>query len=175
MSAAAGRCFRERIAHLAGGAIREKAHGIEIFTGGAGGDDDGLAFEIAAKSQHLADLFDDGIGGGEAARARHSAGEIAFVGVHDVDAARAKLLQILLRGGMLPHVDVHRRSNDDRSFRGEIQCRKEIARDALREVGEDIGSSRRNEQEVYALRDRDVLDGAFDVGGLPRRQRRTFR
>ena len=107
--------------------------------------------------------------------ARHAAGEIAFVRVDHVNAARAKLLQILLRRRMLPHVDVHGRSDDDRRFGREVKGREKIVGDALREVRENIGGGRRDEQKINSLRDGDVLDGAFDVGRLRAVARRTSR
>ena len=118
-----------------------------------------------AEAEDFANFFDDGFGGGQAAGARHAAGEIAFVGIDDVDAARAQRREIFLRRGMLPHVDVHRGSDDYGSFRGEIERGEKIFGDAVREFSENVGSGGSDEQKINALRDGDVFDGAFDIRG----------
>ncbi len=67
---------------------------------------------------------------------------------------------------MIPHVDVHRRSHDDWSRGGEIKRGEKVAGDALREVGQNIGSGGRNKQSVNRLRHGNVLDGRVDVGSV---------
>ena len=76
---------------------------------------------------------------------------------------------------MLPHVDVHRRSDHHRRFRGEIQRAEKIVGDAVREFPEDVGGGRRDQEKIDPLRHGDVLDGAFDVGRRRNLPRRTFR
>ena len=84
------RGFGESVAHFAGRAIGEEADRIEVFARGAGGDEHRLSGEIVAQAEDFANFLRDGFGGGEAAGARHAAGEVAFVGIDDVDAARAQ-------------------------------------------------------------------------------------
>ena len=122
------------------------------------------AGEIVAQTEHVANFLGDGFGGGEASCARHAAGEIAFVGIDDMNAARAQRREIFLRGGVLPHVDVHGGRDDDGSLRGEIERGEKIVGDAVREFPEDVGGGGRDEKKIDALRDGDVFDGAFDVG-----------
>ena len=92
-----------------------------------------------------------------------------------MNAARAQRREIFLRRGMLPHVHIHRGSNNHGSFRGEIQRGEKIVGDSVRKFSENVGSGGRDEQKIDALRDGDMFDGAFDVRGrrIPRRQ--TFR
>src|SRR5262249_25386922 len=105
-STAEGSRFRNSVAHLARRAIGDIADGIEVFASGAGGDEDGLSFEVALEVQDFADRRDDLFLPGETAGAGHAAGEIAFVGIDDVDAPRAKHLDVFLSRGVIPHVDV---------------------------------------------------------------------
>ena len=66
---------------------------------------------------------------------------------------------------MLPHVDVHRGGDDDGRFGGKIESAEKILGDAVREFAEDVGGGWSDQQQIDALRDGDVFDGAFDVGG----------
>ena len=52
---------------------------------------------------------------------------------------------------------------------------EEIVGDAARQLGHDIGGGRRDHQRVDALRDGDMLDGAFDVGGARHHPPKTGR
>ncbi len=77
--------------------------------------------------------------------------------------ARAQRRKIFLRRGMLPHVYVHRRSNDDRSFCRQIQCAEKILSNAMREFPEDVGGGRRDQKKIDALRDGNMFNRALDV------------
>ncbi len=46
--AARGRCLRQRVAHLAAGAVRDVADRVDRLLRGAGGDQHGFAFQVAA-------------------------------------------------------------------------------------------------------------------------------
>ena len=84
-----------------------------------------------------------------------------------MNSATAQHLQIFLGSGMIPHVDVHRRSDDDRRGGGEIKRAEKIVADAAAEFGDDVGSGRRNQQQIRALRDSDVFDGTFELASPP--------
>ena len=101
---------------------------------------------------------------GKAACASHPAGEIAFVGIDDVHAARAQHLDIFLRRRVIPHVHVHRRRDDHRRGGCEIQSGQKIVGNAAREFREDVGGGGSDQQQIGALRDSDVFDGAFEIG-----------
>ena len=118
--------------------------------------------------KHCRDRLGDGFDAGEPPRAGHAASEIAFVGRDDVHAARAQHLDIFLRGRVLPHVDVHCRSDDHGGGGGEIERGEEIVGDAARQLGQHVRGGRRDHQGIDALGDGDMLDGAFDVGGAGR-------
>ena len=173
--AATLRSLRQRVTHFARGAIGEKAHRVKVLASGPGGDQYRLAREIVAQSEHFANFLDDGLRGGQAARAGHAASQVAFIGIDDVHAARAQRREIFLRRGVLPHVDVHGRRHDDGSLGGEIQRGEEIVGDAVREFSENVGGGGRHKQQVDSLRHGDVFDGAFHVRGRRARRRRTYR
>src|SRR5580658_2602033 len=65
---------------------------------------------------------------------------------------------------MVPHVNVHRRSHYDRRGSREIERRKKVAGNALREVRQNVCGRRNNQQCVNRLCYGDVLDGGIDVG-----------
>ncbi len=100
----------------------------------------------------------------EASLTDHAASKIARTGFHDLHATFAQNFQIRLGGWMVPHVDVHRRCDNDRCSRCEIQRRQEVRRDALREVSQNIGCGGNNDESIDRLRDCNVLDGGIDVG-----------
>ena len=117
------------------------------------------------EAEDLANFFDDGFGGGQAAGAGHAAGQVAFIGIYYVDSTGAQSGEIFLRRRVLPHIYVHRGGYDYGSFRREVQGRKKIFGYAVREFSEDVGGGGRDEQQVNSLGDGYVFDGAFDVGG----------
>src|SRR3984957_16377733 len=161
--------LRPVVTHFSGRAIGEEAHRINILTSGASRNENRLASEIVTQPQHLANFLCDGLGGSETSRTDHSARQVAFVGIDDMNAAFAQNREVALRGGVVPHVDVHRRRNDNRSFGGEVKGREKIFRDTVCEFAENVSSSRRNEQQIDSLRYGNMFDGAFDV----RRSRRA--
>ena len=82
-----------------------------------------------------------------------------------MDAAGPQRCEIRPGRRVLPHVDVHRGSDDDRSLRGEIKSPEEIFGDPVSELSENVCRCGSDEQQINALRDGDVFDGALDVGG----------
>ncbi len=114
--------------------------------------------------QRLVHRGDDGVLAGEPAGAGHPACEIALVGVDNLGAARTQHLDIFLRSRVVPHVHVHRRSDNHGRGAGEVQRGKKVVGDAARKFRKNIGGCGSDEKQVRALRDGDVLDGAFQVG-----------
>ncbi len=89
--------------------------------------------------------------------------------------------EIGLRGGVLPHVDVHGGGKDDGSGGGEVEGGEEVGGEAVREAGHETGGARGDGESVDALPCGDVLDverlsvvacgdadGSF-AGGVPER------
>ena len=85
-------------------------------------------------------------------------------GLDDLYAAFAQDFQIRLGRRMLPHIHVHRRSNNDRSGGREIKRGEKIVGDALREFGQNVGGCGSHDQCVDRLRNRNMFDRRVDVG-----------
>src|SRR5690349_16455854 len=107
--------------------------------------------------QRFMDRSNDGFLASEAAGAGHSTGEVALIGIDNFYATNAKHLDIFLSGSMIPHVDVHCGCDNNGRRAGEIQRGEKIVSDAARELGENVRSGWRNEKEIGALRDGDML------------------
>ncbi len=160
--AAGGRGFGERVAHLAAGAIGDVAHRIERLLGGAGRNQHGLALQVAALVGGAFDRSGDGFGVSQTSGAGHPAGEVSAARLDDGMAALDQGCQVGLGGGMLQHVDVHGRGDNHRAGEGEIESGEKIVRQAVCQFGHQVRRSRRDDKQFVLLRDRDVLDGAFD-------------
>ena len=156
----------EGVAHLAAGAVAEEADGIDRLAGASGGDKDGFAGEVllsAASCEGGENRLGDGFDVGEAAGAGHAAGEIAAAGLDDGDAAGFEQLDVGARGGMVPHVHVHRRGDDDGRGGGEEHGGEKVVGEAVGHFGENVRGGGRDDDSVGGLRLGDVLDLAFIV------------
>ena len=89
---------------------------------------------------------------GQPSRADHSAGQIAAARLDNVHAAAAQDFQVGLRGRMLPHVHVHRGSDDDRGGGRQVQRAEKVVGDALGEFGDGVGRGGRDQKTVHRLR-----------------------
>ncbi len=123
--------FGEGVSHASAGAVGEVADGIDFFAGGAGGDENRFAGKVLRRAEGFESGGNDGSVFGEASGAGHAAGEISAAGFDDLDSALAQSFQILLRGGMVPHVYVHGRGDDDRRCGREKESGQEIVGDSL--------------------------------------------
>ncbi len=65
---------------------------------------------------------------------------------------------------MIPHVHVHGGSNNYRGGRSQIECGEKIIGDAARKFCNDVGGGRCYQEEIGALCDSNVFDGAFEIG-----------
>src|ERR1039458_3848528 len=161
--------FGEGVAHLAAGAVAEKADGVDGLAGASGGDEDGLAVKVLCGRglQGGEHGLGDGVDVGEAAGAGHAAGEVAAAGFYDGDAAGLKYRDIRTCRRVVPHVHVHRGGDDDRSGGGKKHGGEEVVGEAVGHLGEDVGGGGRDDDRVGGLGLRDVLDlGCFF--GAPR-------
>ena len=104
------------------------------------------------------DGFDDGAVFGETAGADHATGKIAAVRGDDADVASGEDFKIGLGRGVVPHIDVHRRSNDDGRGGGEDHGGEEVVGEAVGHFGEDVGGGGGDDEGVGGLRSVDVLD-----------------
>src|SRR5579859_4221909 len=156
--------FRDGVAHFPGRAIRQIAHGVKVFAGRPGSDQNGLTLQILLGVERLANRRDDFLLSGEAAGAGHSTCKIAFIRVDDFHAARPQLFDVFLGRGVVPHVDVHGRGNNYGGGGGQIKRGEKIVGDAAGEFRENVRGRRGHEEQIRALSHGDVLDGAFEIG-----------
>ncbi len=166
--APAGGRFRQRISHFSGRAIRQIAHRVKVFAGGAGGDQHGLSRKILLAVQNCFYRGDDFSVSGQAPGTHHSAREIAFVRLHDVHAALFQQRNVRARGRMIPHVHIHRGSHDHRRGGGQIQSAQKIVRNPAREFRDDVRGGGNYQQQIGALRHGNVFNRAFEVGFVRR-------
>ena len=135
-----------------------------------GGDKNNFAGQVVAAAQRIEHRVGDGRGLSHAPRAHHAAGQFAGAGLDDANAALAQRFEIGLGGGMVPHVHVHRGSDQHRRIGGQVHGGQKIVGDAVRKFGQDVGGGRRDHQRLGPLRLADVLDGgivgAFGGAGL---------
>ena len=158
--------FRKGISHFAAGAIAEIANGIDRLVRGAGGDQYGFAGKILGDAEALEGSCDDLFGIGKSSLANHATSEIAAARFDDVDTAVSQDLEVRLGRGMLPHIHVHGGRDDDGRGGRQIERAEEVVGNALRELRDNIGRSRRDQQAVDRLGNGDMLDRRIEIGVL---------
>src|SRR5262249_58391006 len=104
--------------------------------------------EVAGVGEHTGGGNDDAFGLGEAAGADVTAGEARLLGVDDADAARAQLGEVVLDGGVLPHLGVHRRGEDHGRFRREQRRGEQVVRDAVGVLADEVGGGGGDHDDV---------------------------
>ncbi len=154
------RRLREAVAHLPRRAVRDEPHRVDVLDGGAGGDEHGLALEVAAAGEgghrrvhDLADLR-------EPALAEPPAGQVAAPRLHDAHPPGPQGREVLLHRGVLEHVHVHRRRHEHRRPRRQVERAERVVGDSPRELPEDVRGGRRHQQQVRLVGERDVADVA---------------
>src|ERR1700678_2577755 len=157
------RRFRQRISHLPRRAVGQKTYRVDILTSRPSGDQNRLPVQIVPQSQHVPNFQHNRVRRRQPPCADHPARQISFVRRDDMNAARAQRRQIFLRRRVLPHIHVHRGSDHDRRLRSQIKCGKKIPSQPLRKFRQAVSSRRRDQQQIDALRHRNMLNRAFDV------------
>ncbi len=111
--------------------------------------------------QQIFDRLDDVVGLGHAAWAEFAARHLALVGSDKDDAVLAQRRNIPPRRRMLPHADIHRGRNEHLLVGREQHGGGEIAGQALRHLGEEVGGRRRHHDQVGLARKTDMPDLGF--------------
>ena len=109
---------------------------------------------------------------GNAAGTDFAAGLFATARPDDPQAAAAQRGHVGLGCRVRPHQAIHRRRHEDRSVGGQHQRGQQIVGKAMRDLGQRIGSGRRDDDGVRPARQLDVAHRRFS-GLIP--QRRTHR
>ena len=97
------------IAHLAAGAVGQKAHRIAIFVGRPGGHQHPAAGKVLRAQQPGRGLHNV-FGLGQAAQAHGAAGQLSGRGLHHLEAPGPKPVQVLLDHRVSPHGHIHGRA-----------------------------------------------------------------
>src|SRR5262249_34143883 len=114
--------------------------------------------KILRSAERLKRCSDDGFVLSEAPRAGHTAGEKSAARLDKLHSAFPEDFQIVLGCGMLPHVHVHRWRYNDGCGSGQIESGQKIIRDALRELGYQVGCGRSDKQRIDGLCNSDVFN-----------------
>lgn len=100
---------------------------------------------------------DDGVFRDQAALAFGTAGQgAAFLRADDAVTAGGEGADILLRGGMLPHLAVHGGEDEDGGAVGEVEARQRVGRHAVRHAGDGVGRGGHDGEHIRLLREVDV-------------------
>ncbi len=96
------------------------------------------------------------LGLGHAPLARKAAGKLAFARLDDGDARRAQRGEVMLRGGVGIHVQIHRRSYGDGAACRQIGRQQQIVCHARGHFGQRVGRGGRYKIAVRPLAERDM-------------------
>jgi hypothetical protein len=156
---------------LAGGPVRDIAHGIDrlvrrtagdkhmpagkgAFAGWPPGRDAQQGLDRLDQLRHLGQSS----GAGLAALCH-----LARLGADEVDAVRPQLCHVAARGGLRPHVRVHRGGGQHRLVCREQQRGCEVVGVAARHLGEEVGGGWGDHDQVGVARQADVADLALGI------------
>ena len=151
---------REREAHPPAGAIRNIANRIQRLTRGSGSDQYALIPKVTLGIQGRTHCGNDVVQFRQSPGPDRAAGEFSHSRLHDPSAARPEGGQVLAGRGMLPHVRVHGRRQHERTAKGKMGRAEEIVGEPQRELGQHVRGGGRDKQDVSALSDIDVGNGA---------------
>ena len=117
---------------------------------------DGAAGEVASDGRRIENRSNNVAGLRHPPRSAIRTGQLARFGADNADAARAQRLDIGDRRGVLPHLGVHRRSDEHGSSARKNGVAEKVVGLAGRDLGDRIGRSRRDNDDVCGLADGDV-------------------
>ena len=156
--------LRDGEAHLAGGAVGDVADGVDSLVRGPGVHENTQPGEVA-RGEKRERRGHDLVHRRELALAHVPAGEPPAVGAGKAHAALAQRGNVGLRGGALPHVDVHAGGHQHRAAppAGQKRRREAVVGDAAGHLGHHVGRGRDHHGGVRPLGKVDVRDGGGRV------------
>ena len=161
-----GRCARDGVALLAGGAVRDVAHRIDRLVRRARRDEDAFAGErlvVRASASRSRRSFSIAatISSGSAMRPMPASPLSAIsprVRTDGQHAVGEELLEIALRRLVRPHARVHRGREQDWLVGREQHGGREIVGVAVRHLGHQVGGRGRDHDQIVVAREPDVPD-----------------
>ena len=152
------RRLRDGVAHLAGGSVGYIANRIKRLSGRPRRHHDAQAFHILFRKKQLAGAFGNHCNVFQLSRSAVPAGKMTGNRRDDFNAARPKRLDVLLHGGVFPHAGIHCGRNQNRRARRHHRRRQHVIRNAAGHFAHDVGRRGRNQKQIRAFGQRDVLD-----------------
>ena len=111
-------------------------------------------------SENFFGTFDNAFDRPESPDAFVAAGEHSFLWADEVHSPLLQLLDVFLRGRVLPHLSVHGRGHEDGSKCGKMDGREGVSAETVRKLRHTIGRRGGDKNEI-------ALVGELDVAGTP--------
>ena len=159
-------CFCQRFCecktHLAGGVIADEAHGVNLLIGGTSGHQHTSARRSVFRrsASHVGSYrslflrkkgfqhFDYALRFFHTSLSHESRRQFAILRFDDVVSKLAKSLEIVVRGAMRKHVQIHGRCHKHRCFHGEIGGDEQVVCNAMRHLANRSRRSRCNDHSI---------------------------
>ena len=148
--------------------VGEIAHRIQRLLGGASGDQHLFAHHILLMSQIVEDDLQQHLRLRQLPLAHGTAGQIPAGRLHHLPAVAAQGIQIVLGHWIFVHLGVHSRYHDLGTVAGQHRGGQHIVRQAVRQLGDDVGRSRSDHHQISLVGHGDVLhlEGKIPVKGV---------
>ena len=136
-------------AHQSRGAVADEAHRVDRLLGAAGRDDHVHSDQLLRVRERGAGLGDDllWLDHPSGARCRRTSAR-PEAGPDDVHVALAQSRDVLLGGGVFPHLGVHRRRHHDRAIDHQQRGGHEVVGHTQCRAGERVGRGRGDDGQV---------------------------
>ena len=147
--------LRQRIAHLARAGIGDAAHRIHRLEGRPGGQHHRATGQQLGREMGQR-MLQQRLRLQHAALAGLAAGLFAGIRPPDGDAVTFEQGDVALRGGVLPHLAVHRRRDDERAGARRAQRGEQVVAQAVGDLRHHVGGGGRDQHGVGVAREVDV-------------------
>ena len=151
------------VAHLAGGVVRQVAHGVHRLLRGTGRDDDLFAFKVFRAGQLPQDVVDQHTLIGQTARADVAAGQHTGAGRDDREAVVFQRFEVILGDGVFEHVGVHGGRDELGAGRGQRDGGQHVVGLTVGQLGDNIGRGRGDEHQICRVGKADMGHVVLEV------------
>ena len=160
LGTACGQRAGDGVTHLARRVVRDEAYGVDRLDRGPGRDDHPFTgerlFFFVRFGEQPSDEFGDLLRFGHAALAAQAAGQFSLTGFDDSYAACGQCAEILLRGLVGIHVQVHGRGHNHRTACRKVGRQQQVVGHARGHLGQRVGRGRGDHVAVGPFAQRDV-------------------